>query len=176
MTNPSAPKMFRTLPFSALVATMMITGCASVGNGSGSGSGTESFDGKPVAFAWDSKDGGNTGTMSATLDRNASFKGPFLQIITTTQTNDLAPMWYGWHTGWPDWNHGNNGSNWSESPEAEFSTHYSGEVVANLKGQGPEQLRCRFHLNKPTAGMRGGGQGECQLTSGHTVFATFTRT
>ena len=171
MTHSSAHAKFRMPPVSSLVATMMIAGCASMG----SGSGIESFDGRPVAFAWDSKDGGNTGNMSATLDGNVGFDGPFLQMVSTIQTNDLAPLWYGWHAGWPDWNHDADGSKWSESPEAEFSTHYSGEIVANLKGEDSQQLRCRFHLNRPSAGMRGGGQGECQLTGGRTVSASFAR-
>jgi hypothetical protein len=34
-------------------------------------------------------------------------------------------------------------------------------------------MRCRFHLVNPTAGMAGGGQGECQLEEDGTVDATF---
>jgi hypothetical protein len=36
-------------------------------------------------------------------------------------------------------------------------------------------MRCRFHLNEPVSGMRGGGQGECQFNGGHTVDAVFPR-
>jgi hypothetical protein len=63
----------------------------------------------------------------------------------------------------------------TEPPYAAYSTRYSGMVVADLKGPDSQQLRCRFHLNVPAAGMHGGGQGECQFTGGHTVDAVFPR-
>jgi hypothetical protein len=47
----------------------------------------------------------------------------------------------------------------TEPPYAAYSTRYSGMVVADLKGPDSQQLRCRFHLNVPAAGMHGGGQG-----------------
>ena len=34
-------------------------------------------------------------------------------------------------------------------------------------------MRCRFLLFSPSAGMMGGGQGECQLSDGRTINATF---
>jgi hypothetical protein len=34
-------------------------------------------------------------------------------------------------------------------------------------------MRCRFQLDKPAAGMSGGGQGQCTLTDGRMVDAVF---
>jgi hypothetical protein len=128
-------------------AAMSLLACTSMGNGSG----TVSPDHMPVEFAWSSKDGGGSGTMSATVGSGATFGGPFVQVIDTVRTDSTEP------------------------PYAAYSTRYSGMVVADLKGPDSQQLRCRFHLNVPTAGMHGGGQGECQFTGGHTIDAVFPR-
>jgi hypothetical protein len=44
-------------------AAMSLLACTSMGNGSG----TVAPDNMPVEFAWSSKDGGSSGTMSATV-------------------------------------------------------------------------------------------------------------
>jgi hypothetical protein len=133
----------------------------------GSGSGAELPGGAPVAFEWKSTDGGTTGTMSATLDGQA-FTGPFLQITREVRSENLGPMWSGWHRGWDDW------EGWGPFPD-QFSTLYSGLVMANLQGANAQHMRCSFHLNDPIAGMGGGGQGECQLGNGRSVDAVFQR-
>jgi hypothetical protein len=152
----------------AAVASAALTLLACTTTGSGTGS--VSPDNTPVAFAWTSKDGGTSGTMSATLGNGAAFSGPFLQMTSAVRTDSLEPMWAGWRRGWNDWNY------WGAAyPDVAFSTRYSGKVVANLQGPDSQQLRCRFHLNDPIAGMGGGGQGECQVTGGRTVNAVFAR-
>jgi hypothetical protein len=35
-------------------------------------------------------------------------------------------------------------------------------------------MRCHFDLDKPDKGMKGGGQGDCQLSNGDRVTAVFT--
>ena len=135
----------------------------------GSGTGSVSPGNAPVTFAWTSKDGGNTGTMSATLGNGAPFSGPFLQVTSTVRTDAYEPMWGGWRRGWNDWGY------FGMAPDSAFSTRYSGKVVANLQGPDAQRLRCRFNLNNPVAGMGGGGQGECQFSGGRTVDAVFPR-
>jgi hypothetical protein len=121
----------RAAGFAAVAgAALTLLACTTMGTGTGS----LSPGNTPVAFNWSSKDGGITGTMSATIGGGAAFSGPFLQV-----------------------------------------TRYSGKVIANLKGPGTQQLRCRFQLNDPAGGMGGGGQGECQFGGGRTVDATFAR-
>jgi hypothetical protein len=146
-------------------AALTMLACTTMGSGSGS----LSPGNTPVAFTWTSKDGGNTGTMSATLGKGAPFNGPFLQVTSTARNDAYEPMWRGWRRGWSDWGY------WGPFPDGAFSTLYSGKVVANLQGPDTQQLRCRFHLNEPVAGMSGGGQGECQFNGGRTVEAVFPR-
>jgi hypothetical protein len=127
-------------------AAMALLACTSMGNGSG----TVVPDNTPVEFAWSSKDGGTSGTMSATLG-GTTFGGPFVQEIDTVRTDSNEP------------------------PYAAYSTRFSGKVHALLKGADSQQMSCRFHLNIPSAGMRGGGHGECRFTGGRTVEALFLR-
>jgi hypothetical protein len=51
-------------------------------------------------------------------------------------------------------------------------THYSGQVLANLQGQGGF-MRCDFRLMRPSSGMAGGGVGHCQLPAGTIIQAQF---
>ena len=84
----------------------------------------------------------------------------------------LAPMWDGWNEGWHDWPYG--GEPYPDTYDAtQFITYYSGKVVANLETGGGRRMRCRFHLVDPRSGMAGGGQGECQLSGGRIIHATF---
>ena len=115
--------------------------------------------------------------MSAVIGTNmppeasgSAFSGPFLQVTSSSRTESFEPMWQGWRRGWNDWGY------WGSYPESAFTTYYSGKVIANLTGSDGKSLRCRFHLNSPSAGMSGGGQGECQFNSGRTIEATFLPT
>jgi hypothetical protein len=156
-------------------AVLTLPACTSIGTGTGT---VEPGD-APVSFSWTSKDAGNSGTMSAVVGASgpagtasSTFSGPFLQVTSSVRTDAFEPMWNGWGRGWNDWGYwGFRGM----FPETAFTTHYSGKVVANLKGPGDRLLRCRFHLNTPAAGMNGGGQGECQFNGGRTVDAVFPR-
>jgi hypothetical protein len=145
-------------------ALAALAACTTTGIGSGK---VEPGD-APVSFTWTSKDGGTTGTLSATVAK-APFSGPFVQMTSTTRVDETEGLWLGWQPGWNDWDY------WGNYPITAFSTRYSGKVVANLAGPGSNRLRCRFHLDNPVEGMRGGGQGECQLTGGRTVDAVFPR-
>jgi hypothetical protein len=129
----------------------------------GTGFGTLASNSTPVSFAWKSKDGGVTGTMSATLADGTMFSGPYLENTSTTMGPDLTPMWDGWSQSWDDWSAGLNG----------IDTTYSGNVLANLKGPAEQRMRCHFTLNAPASGMGGGGLGQCQLPGGQTVAAAF---
>ncbi|OYU42655.1 MAG: hypothetical protein CFE44_22775 [Burkholderiales bacterium PBB4] len=114
--------------------------------------------------------------MSATLGTSkqlgaagGTFSGPFLQVTSSVRSDPFEPLWLGWGRGWSNWGY------WGNFHESTFSTHYSGKVIANLRGPTDQLLRCRFHLNTPAAGMKGGGEGECQFNSGRTVDAVFPR-
>jgi hypothetical protein len=130
----------------------------------GTGTGTASPGNQPVSFSWISKDGGVTGTMTASL-AGGTYTGPYLEITSTARTEQLYPMWLGWRRGWNDWDWSLDGS----------ITNYSGKVAANLQGPDSRRMRCRFNLNEPLSGMGGGGQGKCQVAGGSTIDAVFPK-
>lgn len=149
-------------------AMLVLGGCASSGMGGG-----QIFQaGKPatpVMFSWKSNDGSIDGTMTATLP-NATYQGRFFQITRQTQTDSLGPMWSGWAPGWSDWPYWGD---MSAMPMTQFSTVYSGKVIANLTSPSGSRMRCRLHMAQPVSGMSGGGSGECQIAGGPTIQATF---
>jgi hypothetical protein len=153
----------------AIVMGLALGACTTMGTGSGS----TAQGASPVSFAWKSKDGGVTGTMTATLADGNVYTGPYLEITKTAQSDQFYPMWTGWSAGWNDWGYGGFGMFPTDSTA--FTTTYSGKVTANLTGPGSQRMRCRFDLNDPVSGMGGGGQGKCQVAGGATVDATFPR-
>ena len=166
---------------SAVIGTAMLTGlailsgCTTMGTGEGNISRNDR-PGAPVHFTWKSTDGGQQGTMKATL-KHAIYQGRFFQITHQTQREVLAPLWLGWNDGWSDWPYWggpfSGGAYQGGYDTTQFITHYSGKVLANLSSPQGERMRCRFLLGSPSAGMSGGGQGECQLSDGRTISATF---
>ena len=146
-----------------LCAAIGLSACTTMGTGSGS----VSPGGEAVKFSWKSTDGGISGSMSAALNDGQTFSGPYLQVTSTTRSQDFAPLWTGWEYGWGGW------GSFGPYPDAAFTTHYSGRVMANLQAADGQHMRCHFHLNHPFEGMSGGGQGQCQLRSGRSVDAVF---
>jgi hypothetical protein len=55
----------------------------------------------------------------------------------------------------------------------QFSTVYSGKVIANLKNPAGRAMRCRLQLEQPESGMTGGGSGQCQIAGGPAFNASF---
>lgn len=152
--------------FAAASLALALGACTTMGTGTGS----TSSDGQAVSFGWTSKDGGVTGTMSATLADGTAFTGPYLEITSTTNSTQFYPMWSEWTPWWSDWGYGG-----FDDGIVQVVTNYTGKVVANLSGSGSQRMRCTFDLNDPRAGMGGGGLGKCQLANGTTVDATFPR-
>ena len=141
-------------------------GCTTMGSGVGQ---TSPGGGGPVAFQW-TNNGGNAGTMSATLADGDAYSGRYYQITSEARTQSLdafRPLWLGWRRGWNDWGYGYGGF----GPDTQFTTVYSGKVVANLEDSANHYMRCRFTLVQPSSGMNGGGQGECQIANGGATIA-----
>ncbi|MGB9712190.1 MAG: hypothetical protein ACP5SG_00165 [Dissulfurimicrobium sp.] len=154
----------------SLLTLMVLAGCTTTGMGRGEMT-AKGESAEPVLFKWKSMDGGLSGTMTAILP-DAIYTGRFFQITRQTTREALVPMWNGWNEGWSDWPY------WGEPyPDTygatQFITYYSGKVVANLETSGGRHMRCRFNLVDPRSGMAGGGQGECQLSGGGVINATF---
>ncbi|HYR34906.1 MAG TPA: hypothetical protein VEQ87_11485 [Burkholderiales bacterium] len=148
-------------------AGVALGACTSMGGGSGfAAPGNEA-----VNFSWKSDDGsGTSGRMSATLADGTIFSGDYLEITRQAASPELEPEWNRWDRGVSDL------VTEEEMPAFGSSTLYSGRVLANLRSGDGQRMRCRFHLNVPSEGMAGGGQGKCDLPNGGSVDAVFPRT
>jgi hypothetical protein len=151
-----------TMKSALLLLVVLAAGCTTMGTGFG----TTAIGTIPVNFSWKSTDG-VSGTMNATVSDGTTYAGQFFQITTNTTADNLGPLWDGWgpglrRGGWAYWGAG-----------PEFTTHYTGKVVANLVASNETHMRCTFQLVHPSEGMAGGGAGECQTPSGKTIDATF---
>jgi hypothetical protein len=106
--------------------------------------------------------------MTANMSNGNHYTGMYMQITSQSDVESLGPIWSGWGPG-PGWAY------WGPNAGPDFVTNYSGRVVANLQGANGH-MRCAFALVNPQSGMKGGGQGKCQVPSGQTVDATFPST
>jgi hypothetical protein len=145
---------------------VVAVGCKSAGSGMG-----ESDSGDVQAhFTWQQSDP-VSGTLSATVSKQngseETYEGNFYQITSNTQIDTLGPLWHPWYPGWAGWAY------WDSAPERAFVTHYTGHVLANLAGPDGKRMRCEFQLLRASEGMKGGGEGRCQLPSGKTIKADF---
>lgn len=148
----------------------LLNACTSTGTGAGQVAAADGQE-QSVTFTWTSTDGGISGTMTAGFP-GENFEGRFFQITQQTRSELLSPLWLHWRRGWYDWTYwGYPGMH--PYTTTQFIRHYSGKVVATLEAPGQQRMRCRFHLVEPEHGMSGGGEGQCQLTDGRTVRASF---
>nr|WP_145546350.1 hypothetical protein [Variovorax boronicumulans] len=172
MTATSARPARTAAAAVAAVALLALGACSTLSTGMGGGDLTRQGQSQePVLFSWRSHDGGITGTMVATLP-DATYQGRFFQITQQTERESVVPLWDGWTEGWTDWPY------WGWGPGGmdtwtQFSTRYTGKVLANLQTDDGKRMRCRLHLAQPIQGMAGGGDGECQLQGGGTIRARF---
>jgi hypothetical protein len=152
------------------LAALALTACETQ-NGAGTGSGNVRGTSKPVAFTWQSDDS-NSGDITATFGTGRVFKGEYVQISRDIRNESLDPLWDGWDrprskNAWRYWN---------ARSRAEFVRENTGRVLANLRAENGEFMRCRFTLLSPQRGMAGGGEGRCQLSgSGREINAEFER-
>jgi hypothetical protein len=152
------------------IAALAITACETP-NGAGTGSGNVRGTSKPVAFTWQSESD-HSGGITATFGTGRVFKGEYVQISPDIRTESLDPLWDGWEQppGKNAWRY------WKADSRSEFVRENSGRVLANLQSKDGEYMRCRFTLISPTRGMKGGGEGRCQLSeSGKEITAEFDR-
>jgi hypothetical protein len=150
--------------FALLIVAMI--GCKSTGSGM-----EESASGDVKAhFEWQQSDPAS-GTLTAMVSKQngaeETYDGRFYQITNNSQVNTPGPLWHPWHPGWTGWAY------WDSAPDYALITHYTGHVLANLAGPDGKRMRCDFQLIRATEGMKGGGEGQCQLPSGKTIKADF---
>ncbi len=155
-----------------LAVALAVAGCTTTGTGYGE---PRRPGGPNATFNWQAQSA-RSGTMNASLSDGSSYSGPFFQVTRETRVDELAPLWVGWGPGWGrhrGWGGRGWGGGWDYwGPTQSVITHYSGRVLANLEGPGGH-MRCRFTLMRPSSGMSGGGEGQCQLPTGARLDATF---
>jgi hypothetical protein len=146
-----------------------LAGCATTGfvDGRFSAAGNPPV---PITFVYKTQPFGEGGTMTVDLPTGESFSGKYVQITSTSTADVVHPLF--WEPIWDDW--GPFGAPWYEGTD--FPTlvrNYTGKVVATLFGDRGDTMRCRFQLSSPEQGMSGGGVGECQVSNGGKIAATF---
>ena len=152
------------------LAVLALAACETP-NGAGTGSGNVRGTQKPVAFTWESE-GDKSGDITATFSSGRVFTGEYVQISRDVRSESLDPLWNGWDKP----RNANAWRYWSASSRSEFVRENSGRVLANLHDDKGEYMRCRFTLANPDRGMKGGGEGRCQLSdSGKEINAEFER-
>ena len=140
-------------------------GCSTKGTGSGELESAATVGGvrgeAPVRFSWHSQGASVTeGDISAAVPGRGQFQGRYMQVTSETEESEVEPYFaYDWYDGWDEWD------GWGPGGEG-FVTTYSGKVVAVLRSEQGERMRCRFDLAEPDRGPAGGGMGECQLSDG----------
>jgi hypothetical protein len=158
----------RTVKFALVLSAALLSACATVSTGTGYGT-NRSSGSKEIQFEWRSRNN-LEGTLTAIQPDGRRFTGPYFQITSETRIDRLHPIWAGWDNPWLGWRH------WSVEPSQEFIRHYSGRVLANLEASDGARMRCRLRLLTPSAGMRGGAEGRCQVPDGRRIDASFPRT
>jgi hypothetical protein len=125
-----------------------------------------------VAFKWKSKRDPAQGKIEATLGDGRHFAGDYLQLTQTTTETSIPPFvgaWLGPTWGAPSffW-YGNRST-------TAFVTRYSGQMLAHLRENNGQKMRCRFLLQHPSRGVTDGATGDCQLSTGETIFGATLR-
>jgi hypothetical protein len=145
---------------------LVVVACKSTGGGTGA-SNTGDVQ---AQFTWqqsESTSGTLTAIVSSPGGSQETYSGKFYQITRNSTVDTMGPLWYPWHPGWRGW------ADWGAEPDEAVITHYTGHVLANLGGPDGKRMRCQFQLLRADEGMKGGGQGQCQLSSGQNIRADF---
>jgi hypothetical protein len=123
-----------------------------------------------VPFSFESFGGDEgQGRMETTLgDGGEHFAGDYLRIQQSTKGDLVTAMSVGWSgPEWQLWKPNGEGGWIQEGVSVgEFADFYTGKVVAKLRGDRGNAMRCHFTLKDPGAGLLEGGTGRCQVTDG----------
>ena len=152
-----------------------VVGCATTGTATGEL--VESAKTEPVTFTWAAEPGNAwRGEIAVTLPGGEKYAGVFRQVHQTLREEDYAPLWEGYEPYWPRW----GAPNWFEGPPAtdpaSWVKVYAGTATARLQATDPSRyMRCRFKLQQPELGLKGGGEGECELSNGESIRSAVLR-
>jgi len=171
MSRERRSKMLQKVRYGmrGVVILLMLAGCTSTGviEGRLAAPGTPPT---PVKFTYKTPPLGNGGTMTVTLPNGETFAGKYVHITSTSTVDAVHPRF--WDPAWGYWSPFD--TPWLDGADfPAFVRNYSGKVVAVLFGDRGDTMRCRFKLNDPLRGMRSGGVGDCQVSNGAQIAATF---
>jgi hypothetical protein len=159
----------KTLVSVASLAALFSLACATTGTAVGE---LHQGDQKPqlVKLVWKA-DGQSPerGSIWGDLPDGKHYSGRYYEVMENVPEQVYAGAWGGAEPYWPDW------PTTGASPKQKadwntFAAQYSGLAIANLTATaGGATIRCRFHVNAPSAGLVRGGSGECKLSDGATI-------
>lgn len=156
---------------SIVVCCLSLAACGSSGYGSGRLAAPGKPNEGPVVFRWSAGADPTSGPITAVLPDGRRFDGRFMQVTSATLDQYWGPVGVGWVGPGYGW-----GGTWAYDPYYDtygYVRHYSGRVVAQLRGPEDELMRCYFVLEDPYEGPEKGGMGQCELSTGeHIDFAT----
>ena len=155
------------------VLALAPAGCAWLSAAQATGQWT-SARGEPVPVTLRFEPGGRRGGSVETVlgEDGDAYRGRYLVVSPNSPVYEVQPLTAVWQSVWqtgrrtlePDpWLAGSDGAR-------SFIRRYDGHAVAELSS-GASAMRCRFRLARPGRGLRGGGDGECQLGDGSEIRA-----
>lgn len=145
-----------------LIAGAAVAGCGTTGTmlGQVSGSGASP---RPVTLSYETHRTGDSGTLAVALPGGESFTGPLTRLRTA-----------GTVAGSPGINLDVSAIEWGQAADQwTFRRDDSDKMVALLQGDHGHVMRCQFTLLYPPGGLRNGGTGECQASSGERIDVRF---
>jgi hypothetical protein len=124
----------------------------------------------PLTMSWESGLFGESGTMAAVMPDGERFTGKY--VVVKRGMGRIDPVWEG--SAPPEARGEIDNSMWGAAQDrVSFIDAHVNKAVATLKGDRGSTMLCRFTLDAPEAGLRGGGSGSCQTSKGAKISATF---
>jgi hypothetical protein len=124
----------------------------------------------PLTMSWESGLFGESGTMAAVMPDGERFTGKY--VVVKRGMGRIDPVWEG--DAPPESRGEIDDSMWGAAQDrVSFVNAHINKAVATLKGDRGSTMLCRFTLDAPESGLRGGGSGSCQTSKGAKISATF---
>ena len=162
-----------SLGHTLVILILVTTGLAGCASGSVTGSVTRpGAASAPLSMTWTSGMFGESGKMSAVMPDGERFSGKYQVVTPGLSRGEVTPEWTG---DGPSEGRGQiDGSLWGAAKDHRaFVEVYQNKAFATLHGDRGTTMLCRFHLLAGGAGMGGGGNGECQTSTGAKISAQF---
>ncbi len=103
------------------------------------------------------------------------FRGRYVRVEQSTKGHLVTTVYEGFSgPEWEIWGHDSEG-HWTATGVSfgEFAHFYTRRVLATLKGDRDDSMRCQFTLREPPEGLLRGGVGRCQISDGGHIHLEF---